>query len=220
MSKKPYQENEIATRNREVLAKTGTLMVCLNGGPGCGKSTLIDSTVRRLAPAMQCGVICCDISARLEGNDGSGRNGQTVYVKTGARHAPTPQQISHAMHCLDLKTIGILFIENVSTLDGQAPLDLGQHLNAAMFSVAATHDGAEAHQELIQSADAVILNKLDVLHAVPFNLHEFRAAIRRMKPQAELLELSLLKEHGHEDWLRWLQARSQAHKASAQRPAR
>jgi hydrogenase nickel incorporation protein HypB len=84
--------------------------------------------------------------------------------------------------------------------------DLGQDATVTVFSVAAGDDKADKHPELVQASDLIVLNKVDLLPSVPFDLEAFRADVRRIKPGVELIELSAIKGDGMGRWLEWLRS--------------
>src|SRR4051794_27037284 len=96
---------------------------------------------------------------------------QVVQVNTGADGAAVDAtHIRDALQWLDLPGLDLLFIEHVGTLVGPFTLDVGQDVTAAVFSIAAGHDKPDKHPDLVRAAGIVLLNKADLLPAVPFDL--------------------------------------------------
>ena len=202
-----HDPNPIATLNRETLRKAGIVTVSIVGGPGCGKTTLIDATLERLMPDVHVGVIACDVASHRDADRMSRHSDQVVQVNTGEGHGLRPSHVRDALRWLDLEWLDLLLIENVGTLIGPANLDLGQDDTAVLFSVAAGDDKADKHPDLVRGAKLVILNKTDLLPSVPFNLTGFRSDVKRINPAAELIELSALQSTGLDHWLAWLKHR-------------
>jgi hydrogenase nickel incorporation protein HypB len=119
--------------------------------------------------------------------------------------------IHDALQWLDLDKIDLLFIENVGTLVYTNPLEFGANMTAAIFSVAGGHDQADKHPGIVQSAGVVILNKTDLLHAVPFDMAAFQADVRQLNSNIELFGLSALNGEGIDPWLGWLRLRIKKH---------
>jgi hydrogenase nickel incorporation protein HypB len=203
-----------ATLNRAKLREAGVLAVSVAGGPGCGKSTLIDTTLLALVPHVGAGVIACDEAFHRDAGQGCHHGAQVVRVSTGHRGTPDASDIKSALGGLDLGKIDLLFIENVGTLVGPVALDFGQEVTASVFSVAGGHDRADRDAELVRAAGIIILNKTDLLAAVAFNLDEFVAGVRRHNARAAFCGASALRGDGLEPWFAWLKeamaARSQA----------
>ena len=199
-----HDANPVAKMNRQMLSDAGVFTVSLSGGPGCGKTTLIEDCIKRLMPDVKVGVIACDVASHLDADRMLRGSDQVVQVNTGQQGMPDATHIHDGLHWLDLAKIDLLLIENVGTLVGANLIDLGQDATAAVFSVAGGHDKVNKHPELVQSADAVILNKTDLLQAVPFDLQAFRLDVHRHNANATLFELSALNGDGMKQWLEWL----------------
>jgi hydrogenase nickel incorporation protein HypB len=206
----PTTHDSTATRtrpNRESLRAAGVMTISVIGGPGCGKTTLIDATIGRLAPEVHVGVVACDMVSRRDAARLARRSRQVVQVNTGEGHALDAGHVHAALASLDLDWIDVLFVENIGSLTAPARNDLGQDVTVAVFSVAAGDDKADKHPGLVRSADVVLLNKVDLLGCVPFDLAAFRADVRRLNDRADVLEMSGLHAHGIERWLDWLRKR-------------
>jgi len=206
-----HEANPIAKLNRQLLADAGVFAISLGGGPGCGKTSLIEASIARLMPDVQVGVIACDVVSHLDGDRMARGTDQVVQVNTGLQGTPDATHIHDALQWLDLAKIDLLFIENVGTLVRTGPQELGADMSVAMFSVAGGHDKADKHPELVRSAGVVLLNKTDLLHAVPFDLPAFRSDVRRLNTNIELFELSALTGDGLDEWLNWLRFRTKKH---------
>jgi hydrogenase nickel incorporation protein HypB len=197
--------------NRQMLGDAGVFAISLSGGPGCGKTTLIEAAISRLMPDVRVGVIACDIASHLDADRIARGSDQVVQVNTGLQGSPDAMHIHDALQWLDLEKIDILFIENIGTLVCSNGLDLGADMTAAMFSVAAGHDKPAKHPELVQGAGVVILNKTDLLRAVPFDLATFQADVHRLNSNAELFGLSALTGDGVDRWLTWMKSHVRKH---------
>ena len=204
-----HNPNPVASLNRSILRDAGVHTVGIVGGPGCGKTTLITATIQRLAPNLRVGVIACDIASSRDAQRISTVSSQVVQVNTcEARCSIDATYIRDALDWLDLNTLDLLLIEHVGNLT-RPPPDVGQDILVTMFSVAAGDDKADKHPQLVEAADIVILNKVDLLPAVPFNLNAFRHDIQRIKPGCSLIELSAFKPGGIERWVHWLGSHAQ-----------
>lgn len=207
--------NSVASANRSLLHDAGVLTVGIIGGPGCGKTTLITATIERLAPSMRVGVIACDIASGRDAQRISSVSSQVVQANThDACCTVNATHIRDALRCLDLKSINLLLIEHVGNLT-KPPPDVGQDLLVTMFSVAGGDDKADRHPDLVRAADVVLLNKLDLLPAVPFNLMTFRRDVARIKPGCDVMEISAVKQDGLDRWVHWLRFRTECQTSTA-----
>ena len=207
IEKRFHDPNPIATLNRDTLRGSNVLTVNVLGGPGCGKTSLIAATIDHLMPEVHAGVIACDIASHRDADRISTASEQVVQVNTGQGGVVEAGHIHDALRWLDLQWLDLLFIENVGTLALLGVPDLGQDAAAVVFSVAAGDDKADRHPDLVRAADVVVLNKTDLLTAVPFNLPAFRSDVRRLNPNAELIEVSALRGDGVDRWVQWLKSR-------------
>src|SRR5688500_14819878 len=121
----------VAEHNREVLRQSRIFTVSVVGGPGCGKTSLIDATIERLMPETHIGVIACDVTSHLDADRMSRHSEQVVQVNTGGAGVLDPTHIRDAIHWLDLPWVDVLFIENVGTLTGAGVIELGQDQTVA-----------------------------------------------------------------------------------------
>ena len=202
-----HDANPVARLNRDALRAAGVLTVSLLGGPGCGKTSLIAATARRLMPDVHVGVVACDIASHRDADLISSTSEQVVQVNTGGPGVADASHVRDALNWLDLRWLDLLLIENVGTLALPAAPDLGQDVSVTVFSVAAGDDKADKHPELVQSSDVVVLNKVDLLPSVPFDLQAFRRDVRRIKPTAQLIEVSAIKGDGLDDWFDYLKSK-------------
>jgi hydrogenase nickel incorporation protein HypB len=203
IEKRFHNPDAVADLNREKLREAGVFCVSVMGGPGCGKTTLIDATIQRLMPEVHMGVIACDIASQLDADRMTRHSDQVIQVNVGEGGILDATYIRDALEWMDIEWIDVLFIENIGTLVAP-PLNLGQEATVAMFSVAAGHDKPAKHPELAKAADAVVLSKTDLLPAVPFELTSFRSDVLRLNSRARIFELSALTGIGLDDWAKWV----------------
>ena len=207
IEKRFHDANPIAHLNRNALRQAGVLAVSVFGGPGCGKTSLIAATIKFL-PDMRAGVIACDVGSHRDADRFSCDTEQVVQVNTGEGGVVDATHIRDALRWLDVKSLDLLFIENVGTLTLSSVPDLGQDATATVFSVAAGDDKADKHPDLVHAADVIVLNKTDLLPSVPFDLDAFRADVKRLKPSVPLFELSAWKRDRLDQWAQWLMSRT------------
>jgi hydrogenase nickel incorporation protein HypB len=193
----------IARANRERLDRAGAFAVNVAGGLGCGKTSLFDATVDRLASERRVGVVSADPGPGRGTNVGT----NVVHVDPGFGRALCARHVEPALVRLCPGGIDLLLIENVGSLAGPDAIDLGEHARVAIFSVAAGHGKATEHPNIVRWADVVLLNKVDLLAGGGFDLRAFRAALGRLNAGAEYFELSTRTGEGLDAWIAWLRAR-------------
>jgi hydrogenase nickel incorporation protein HypB len=198
--------NQLGELLRQDLHKANVFTVSIIGGPGCGKTCLIDHTIDCL-PDLHIGVIAGDMRSARDAEKIRSHTRQVTAALTGEQPYLNAGHIRDALMHIALDEIDFLFVENVGSLNDPADRDLGEDAIAAVFSVAAGDDKAQKHQDLVRAADVVLLNKIDLMEAVPFSSDVFRRDVQRLNPAAELIELSALTGVGLNPWLRWLRHR-------------
>lgn len=201
--------SDIARMNSAALQKAGILAVSIVGGPGCGKTTLINATVDRLSPSVRVGVIACDLCSHRDAGRIARHSNHVVQVNVGEGGRLEPEHIRDALLQLNLTEIDLLIIENVGTLNLRLPPQLGQNFTVTIFSVAAGDDKPQKHPDLVKHTDLVVLSKTDLLNAVPFNIDNFRQDVHRLNASIDIIEISALRGTGLEQWINWLKPRGE-----------
>lgn len=200
--------DEIAQLNRQALRAANIFTLDLMGAPGCGKTALLEATLRRLKGERNIGVIVGDLTTARDAQRIGRWCEQVVQINTGKGCHLDANQVRQGLSRLDLTCLDILVIENVGNLICPVGFDLGQNIKVGMFSISEGDDKAAKHPYLVREASVLILNKMDLLPHVPFNLDTFREDIRQLNTEAELLEISVVQEN-LDPWIDWLRRRSE-----------
>lgn len=195
--------DEIARQNRLAFEAAGVYVVDLIGAPGCGKTALLEATLQKLGGILEIGVIAGDPATSRDAERLAGYCDNIVQINTGNGCHLDANQVRQAMGRLDIASLDLLFIENVGNLICPVGFDLGQHSKVGMFSVCQGADKAAKHPYLPLVAAAILLNKIDLLAHVPFDLQQFRADLKRINAAAPLLEISVIQNQ-IAPWLNWL----------------
>ena len=201
--------DEVAEMNRDDFRRAGVFVVDVLGAPGCGKTALIERTIQALSPGTRVGVIVGDLATQRDADRIARHTEQVVQVNTGKTCHLEANHVRRALANIDLTRLDLLFIENVGNLICPVGFDLGQDVKVGMFSVGGGDDKAAKHPYLVCESSLLILNGLDLVPYVPFDLSAFRDDVQRLKPGARLIELSAKTGDGMEPWLGWLIHRMQ-----------
>jgi hydrogenase nickel incorporation protein HypB len=201
--------DELALQNRQIFERHGVFVVDLIGAPGAGKTALLELTLRKLKDIVAIGVIVGDPATCRDGDRLAKYSQHIVQVNTGSGCHLDANQVRHAMDKLKLEDLDILIIENVGNLICPVSFNLGQNSKIGIFSVSEGDDKAAKHPNLVVSADLLILNKIDLLPYIPFDLPRFRQDVEHLNRTAPLLELSVAKDQIG-PWLDWLTAKAAA----------
>jgi len=197
----------LALENRKLLDEHGVLAVNVMASPGAGKTSLILQSIEALRGRLQAGVIEGDVAGRVDADKVAETGTPVVQINTGGGcHLDAPQ-VQSALKQLPLDKIDLLFIENVGNLICPTGFALGEHVNMMIANVPEGHDKPIKYPGMFAAVDAIILNKIDLMPYIDFDLEAFRTAVRALNASAPLFEVSCKTGEGIEDWAEWLMAR-------------
>lgn len=197
-----------AALNHNAMVDARVLTVSLVGAPGCGKTTLIGATAERLMPDVHVGAMTAEGVTHRDADRIAAHGAQVAQVNVGEGGALGAREVHDALTRLDLDWVDVLFIENAGALGGPEVPDLGQSATALVLSVTSGDDKADKHPAVVRAADVIVLNKLDLIGSVPFDLPAFLGDVRRINPRAEVIEVSSLHGEGMDRWVDWLRGRA------------
>ncbi len=207
-----FTENDrAADANRAALEAAGVLCLNLMSSPGAGKTALLERTLRHLRGRVAAGVVEGDIETSLDADRLEGLGAQIALLNTangfgGECHLDAPM-VASALGRLDLDALDVLFVENVGNLVCPAEFDVGHHHRVMVCSITEGEEKPLKYPVMFRAVDLVLVNKLDLLEHLDFDLELFERNVRRVNPEAELLRLSARTGEGLEAWHAWLEAR-------------
>ncbi len=187
------EKNDIlAERNRGYFLGRGLVALNLVSSPGAGKTTLLERTLDEFGQRTRCAVLVGDLETE---NDGR---------RLRRAHAPVAQ-ITTGTTC-HLDGVRILFIENVGNLVCPASFDLGEQVRVVLLSTTEGEDKPLKYPPIFKSAHVVLLTKIDVADALGFDRAAAVENIRRIAPQARLIQLSARTGEGFGEWSAFLES--------------
>jgi hydrogenase nickel incorporation protein HypB len=191
-----------AALNRSAFDQAAVFAIALFGGPGCGKTTLLRETLKRLGAGLRVGVVVCNIRAE---DDAARLRPLCDQVTAIEAIELTPALLHEALERIDLTRLDVLFIERGA---GSAPqaVDLGQNATVGVFSACGGDDKAHRYADRIEHADLVLVTKADLLPFIGFSRTAFRAAVREVNAGARVIELSCTgsSQAGLNEWCNWV----------------
>lgn len=195
---------KVAAILRADFARRGILVLNLISSPGAGKTSLLERTLRDLAPELRMAVIEGDLQTDNDARRVAATGAQAVQINTDGGCHLDSNLVSEALKALNLENLDILFIENVGNLVCPVEFDCGEDAMIALLSVAEGDDKPEKYPQLFHRASVMVLNKTDLLPYVDFDLARATAHARRVNPALEVLELSCRTGEGLAPWYNWL----------------
>jgi hydrogenase nickel incorporation protein HypB len=198
------KNNALAAGNRAWLDQRRVLALNLMSAPGAGKTTLLERTIRDLGHRAAIYVVEGDQATSVDGERVRKAGATAVQVNTGTGCHLDAHMIRHALLDLDPKPGGITFIENVGNLVCPALFDVGEHRKIAMLSVTEGDDKPLKYPHLFAAADLVLINKIDLLAHVDFEMAKTMAHIRTVNPDAAVIHLSVRAGRGLDAWYAWV----------------
>ena len=201
------QANDIlAEEVRGTLRANGVVALNIMGAPGSGKTSLVEQTISRLGRELSVAVIEGDIATSLDAERLSKLGVQVVQVNTGGECHLDAGMVKMAIAQMDLPGVDLLLVENVGNLVCPAEFDIGESRKILVASVPEGHDKVQKYPLMFRLADAVALNKMDLLPHVSFDLASFRSALSDLNPQAPLFEVSCSTGANLDKWVEWLKS--------------
>lgn len=201
---KVNSETDAARQNKIILHAAGISSVSLIGCAGCGKTSLIAAAAKRLACKKHIAIISADTFSEPAALGPLACGQQFLQIDPAPNSMLKANDIQKALGAFQLNGVKLLLIENVSGFAGGYAADLGQDAKVCVLSVAAGDGRSAEFAGAIGCADVIILNKIDMLSMMPFNVERFREDVHRINPNAKLFELSTLTGKGLAQWVDWL----------------
>jgi hydrogenase nickel incorporation protein HypB len=200
-----HQNNLLAQRNRGYFDAKNILALNLVSSPGSGKTTLLEKTLKDVKDQFNCYVIEGDQQTTNDADRIHATGTPVVQINTGKGCHLDSHMVFHAIEHLKPKNDSVLFIENVGNLVCPAMFDLGESARVVIASVTEGDDKPLKYPDMFHSSHLCIINKIDLLPYVPFDLGKFKANAQKVNPQLQFIDVSALKEDGLKEWYTWLQ---------------
>ena len=205
-----FAENDrAADANRAAFDAAGVRCVNLMSSPGAGKTTLLERTLRHLAEiGLRAGVVEGDIETSIDADRLAGLGAQVSLINTGDGfggecHLDAPM-VARGLTRLDLAELDLVLIENVGNLVCPAEFDVGAHDRVMVFSITEGEDKPLKYPLMFRAVEVVLLNKMDLLPHLDFDLDRFLEHLAQVNPAAQVIEVSARTGSGLDAWHAWL----------------
>ena len=206
-----YENNLLAQRNRGYFDAKNILAINLVSSPGSGKTTLLEKTLVGLKNELQCAVIEGDQQTTNDADRIHATGTKVTQINTGKGCHLDAHMVLHAVQDMHLPNDSVLFIENVGNLVCPAMFDLGEKERVVVISVTEGEDKPLKYPDMFHSSNLCVINKIDLLPYVSFNVEKAKEYARRVNPDLEIIEVSCTSGEGMETWYQWLKQRVTVH---------
>jgi len=206
--------SKIAGELRTLFARHGILTLNLISSPGAGKTSLLECTLRTLKAEFRMAVIEGDLQTDNDARRVAATGAKAVQINTEGGCHLDASMVRTALAHLDPAELDILFIENVGNLVCPVEFDCGEDDKIALLSVTEGDDKAEKYPLLFNLASTLLLNKVDLLPYVDFDLARAAHFATRLNRSLAVFEVSCRTGQGLNAWYDWLRVRRALKKAA------
>ncbi len=193
-----------AAENRGFLAGRRVFALNLVSSPGSGKTTLLVETIKSLKGSAPVSVIEGDQETGFDADRIRETGVPAIQINTGKGCHLDAHMVGHAITELDPEEGSVLFIENVGNLVCPSAFDLGEAHKVVVLSVTEGDDKPLKYPDMFAASDLMIINKVDLLPYVSFDVDRCVDFARRVRPDIQVLQVSATKGDGLNDWLDWI----------------
>ncbi len=202
-----YENNLLAQRNRGYFDAKNILAVNLVSSPGSGKTTLLEKTLTDLKGHLEFYVIEGDQQTSNDAERIHATGTKAVQINTGKGCHLDAHMILHAVQGMKPGENTVLMIENVGNLICPAMFDLGEKERVVFMSVTEGDDKPLKYPDMFASATLCLINKIDLLPYVSFDMKKAKAHAWQINPALKILEISCTSGEGLHLWYDWLQSK-------------
>jgi hydrogenase nickel incorporation protein HypB len=203
------KNNRYAAANRRYFAEHAILALNLVSSPGSGKTALLTRTLEDLKGELPAAVIEGDQQTANDAERIRATGVRALQINTGKGCHLDGHMVGHALEALEPADGSLLFIENVGNLVCPAAFDLGEAHKVVILSVTEGEDKPLKYPDMFHAADLMLLNKVDLLPYLHFDVDRCIDYARRVNPRIKVLRVSAQSGAGMADWYQWLRATRQ-----------
>lgn len=196
--------DRVAAQNRAVLDQANIYAVNVMASPGAGKTSLILKMLESLNGRLRLGVIEGDLASSIDAEKAAAAGLPAVQINTGGECHLDAVMLSDAMPSLPLNDLDLVIVENVGNLVCPANFQIGTHLNILIASIPEGDDKPYKYPGMYRGVQALIINKIDLLPYVPFDMEYFKRGVEVLNPGVVTFPLSCRTGEGMNEWTDWL----------------
>jgi hydrogenase nickel incorporation protein HypB len=218
LERKVLSENDrVAARLRERFRERGILCLNLISSPGAGKTTLLGLTLARLPKEARVAVLTGDIQTDNDARRLARFGFPARQITTGGACHLDARMVERALADWQQENLDLLLIENVGNLVCPSSYDLGEAAKIVLLSVPEGEDKPLKYPAIFVKSELLVVNKVDLLPYVSFDIARAREHARSIHPGMEILEVSCTTGEGLDQWMQWIQKRRETLPAESAR---
>jgi len=198
------KNNRLAGLNRALFSEKDVFVLNLVSSPGSGKTTLLEKTIHALRTELCFAVLEGDQQTANDADRIAATGAPVQQINTGAGCHLDAHMVGHGVEGFDLDATDILMVENVGNLVCPAEFDLGEQHKIVVLSVTEGEDKPQKYPNMFRAADIMLINKIDLLPYLDFDLAKCRSYAQQVNPGIRIFELSCTSGEGLDTWYDWL----------------
>jgi hydrogenase nickel incorporation protein HypB len=196
--------DRIAQRNREMLDQLGVYAINIMASPGAGKTSIILKTLDSLNGRLKLGVVEGDLATSIDAEKAMAAGLPAVQINTGGECHLDAVMLADALPALPLKDLNLVVVENVGNLVCPANFQIGTHINVLIASIPEGDDKPYKYPGMYRGVQVLIINKIDLLPYVPFDMDYFKKGVEVLNPGVAIFPVSCRTGEGMDTWVNWL----------------
>ncbi|HHJ39215.1 MAG: hypothetical protein AXA67_11800 [Methylothermaceae bacteria B42] len=209
------KNDQLARQNRDWLQEQHILALNLVSSPGAGKTTLLERTLRDLGDTLSLSVIEGDQETANDAQRIRSTGCRVIQINTGAGCHLDAEMIANALEKLAPPAKSIVMIENVGNLVCPALFDLGEQSKVVILSVTEGEDKPIKYPHMFRAARLMLINKIDLLPYVDFDVAQCIQYARSVNPDIQVLLVSATKGEGLDKWYKWIRKQITGNQSAA-----
>ena len=203
------ENDRVADANGRDLMAAGIRAVNLMSSPGAGKTTLLKHTLARLGGAVRIGILEGDIATTLDADELEGAGARAISVVNtsagfGGECHLDAVMVRSGLSRLPLAELELLIIENVGNLVCPAEFRVGEEARAMVYAITEGEEKPLKYPVMFRAAEVVVVNKMDLLPHLDFDLDTFLSNLKSVNPSAQVIQASARTGVGVDEWCTWL----------------
>ena len=202
-----HENDLLAQRNRGYFDAKNILALNLVSSPGSGKTTLLEKTLTDLKNELKFYVIEGDQQTSNDADRIHATGTKVTQINTGKGCHLDAHMILHALQGMKPEENSVMFIENVGNLVCPAMFDLGESERVVVMSVTEGEDKPLKYPDMFHTSTVCVINKIDLLPYVPFDLEKAKEYALKVNPKLEIIEVSCTSGEGLDKWYSWLKSK-------------